>query len=159
MYIRPKHIIVLTIMLFVSTFLLSEFNMLSEADYVCYYTYQYIADGFPAASEISQMDDHARVSLWFYLLFGSAIIMFYFVKNKTVGMFPVGIIIFSAIILSIYLLFANMEVESFYWENVFSPLVIGLTYGVVIFLWRYQFPEIKFKKSKVLEDARYDIAP
>lgn len=159
MHIRPKHIIVLIIMLFTSTFLLDSFKMVKEADYVCYYSYQYIADGFPPASEISDMDNHARVALFFYLFLAAAIIMFYFVKNKTVGVFPVGIIIFSAIVLSVVRLFTTMKVETFHWENIFAPLVLGLTYGLVIFLWRYQFPEIKFKKSKVLEDARYDVVP
>ncbi len=147
MNLRPKHIIVLIIMLFTSTFLLSEFEMLKKANYVCYYSYQYIADGFPAADSISDMDNHARVALFFYLFLASAIVMFYFVKNKTVGMFPVGIIIFSAIVLSVVKLFMTLKVHTFFWEDVFSPLVIGLTYGLVIFLWRYQFPEIKFRKS------------
>lgn len=153
MYIRPKHIVVLTIMLFVSTFLLSEFDMLAEADYACYYIYHYVSSGFPELDEATLIDGHTIVAFWFYLFLISAVIIFYFIKNNTVNI-PLGTLIFSAIIASVFLLFENMEIEYFYWENVFSPLVVATTYILVFVLWKIQFPEIRFKKSKIKEEYK-----
>lgn len=152
MNIRPKHIVVLLVMLFTSTFLLDSYGMLSEADFTCYYMYQYVAEGFPSADEVSAMDNHAIVAFYFYLFLLASIIMFYFVKNKTVKIFPLGIIVFCAIALSVVRLFVSMEIENFYWENVFSPLVVGLTYITVFILWKLEFPEIRFKKSKIQKE-------
>jgi hypothetical protein len=151
MYPNLKQTIVLLIMLFTSTFLLSEFEMLKEASDACYYSYQYIADGFPAADSISDMDNHARVSLFFYIFLAALIVIFYYVKNNVI-LLSLGLFISCMIIGSVFLLFITLKVETFFWENIFSPLVVGLTYKFIIFLWKIQFPEIRFRKSKIRKE-------
>ena len=79
MHIRPKHIIVLIIMLFTSNFFTKFLrNAQRSKSEIAYNSFvKYITDGFPAASEISHMDlTMGRVTLLFYLFLAAAVIIF-----------------------------------------------------------------------------------